>query len=74
MILKYNSNNKYTMSWSVVLFTNDSKTEILNILHVETMANVSYILGIGTCKCSNRYHNLIRPTGLFKKITIIKKI
>ena len=60
------------MAWSLILFTDDKKTEILNILHVQTMQNVAYILNENTCKCSNRYHNLIRPTGIFKQMTIIK--
>ena len=60
------------MSWSLILFTDNKKTEILNVLHVQTMQNVAYILNENTCKCSNRYHNLIRPIGIFQKLTIIK--
>ena len=61
------------MPWSVILFSSREKTEILTILHLRTMREVAYILDLKINSCSNYYHNLIKPYGILKNISIIKK-
>ena len=58
------------MSWTFVLSNNESKQHILSIMHVDTMKNLAYIIDEDCARCSNRFHNLIRPSGIFKKISI----
>ena len=60
------------MSWVLYLFKEKDKTEILSVLHIETMTDISYILNESQSKCSNFYHRLVIPRGIFEKISIEK--
>ena len=59
-------------NWTVVLFENDSKEQIIDILYLPTMANIAYILNVDNNVCSNTYHQLLQPKGILKLVTILK--
>ena len=59
-------------NWTVVLFENDSKEQIIDILYLPTMANIAYILNVDNNVCSNTYHQLIQPKGILKLVTILE--
>lgn len=59
-------------NWTLILFEDESKTKIIDILYLTTMANIAYILDIDNNVCSNTFHQLIQPKGLLKLVTILK--
>ena len=49
--------------WFVILFTNTDKKEVFKILELNTIKQVSYLIGETPQTISNYYHNLIKARG-----------
>jgi hypothetical protein len=49
--------------WFVILFTDKDKKEVFKILELNTIKQVSYLIGEKPQTISNYYHKLIKSRG-----------
>ena len=55
-----------------MVFGNESKTEILKVITLDTVREVAYVVGVPPQMVSNFYHRLMRPRGSLRYVAIFK--
>ena len=58
-------------SWTVVLYANKDKQEVITIMRMNTMREVAYVLGMPSQHVSNYYHGLVKAHDILHCIDII---
>ena len=55
-----------------MVFSNPKKTQIVKVLDLESIKQVSYIVGMPPQHVSNYYHRLIKPRGSLCYVALFK--
>jgi len=58
--------------WRMMIFADAEKTTPLKVLTLETIKDVSYILGMKPQRVSNYFHRLIKPREVLEYIALFK--
>ena len=58
-------------TWTIVLYTNKDKHEVIKIMRMKTMREVAYVLDMPSQHVSNFYHGLVKAHDILHFIDII---
>lgn len=60
--------------WVLNLYIDEEKTKLFKVLEFNTLKDIAYCCNKELFEISNFYHNIKKPSGLFKYIYIYKSI
>tara|TARA_Y100001973_G_C5205724_1_gene341409 strand:+ start:37 stop:249 length:213 start_codon:yes stop_codon:yes gene_type:complete len=66
--------NKKGLIWYLILFTDETKTEVFKTIPCETIKEMSYYLNIPPQVISNFYHKQIKARGVLKYCGITQNL
>lgn len=60
--------------WLVFLYYDKNKKDLLKIIEVETIKELSYLIDMKLSVINNYYHKLIKPRGVLEYILLLQVI
>ena len=61
------------MTWIIHLYLDELKSELFKIMVFVTLGDIAYCLDTQLYEVSNFYHQIKKPQGIFKYISIDKQ-